>query len=537
MLSVIPHMLMLPVLLPLLVGALMMLINERHHKLKFYFNLGSTVTLLFTALVLFVQANTGAWPDNLEVYLAANWSAPFAIVLVADRLTSLMLLLSAVLACCTLVFSYSRWARSGVHFHTLFQLLLMGINGALLTADLFNLFVFFEVMLAASYGLLLHGYNITRIRAGMQYIVVNLVASLFFLIGIALVYAATGTLNFADLALKIGSLDSTDRFILETGAAILAMAFLTKSAMWPLGFWLPVTYSAACAPVAAMLVLLTKIGVYVILRLWWLMFSDQAGASAGFGGIPLLVGGLLTLAFGAIGLLASQEPRRIASFSAVISSGTLLALVGYGDATLISAALFYLLSSTLAVAAFILLTELTDRIYTPAASVLALSMEAFAVEEEPQETAGVVVPAAMAFLGLSFAACALIMAGLPPLSGFVAKFSILHGILGSNVSLAPLWTRWVLLVLLLVAGLTAILALMRFGVRTFWTLYNSSPLRLHPTEAVPVLTLLLLCIAMVIAAGPLSELLTQTSADLQQVPTYIERVLQHPVVPSAKEAL
>src|SRR5690606_31869367 len=142
--------------------------------------------------------------------------------------------------------------------------------------------------------------------------------------------------------------------------------------MWPLGFWLPVTYSAACAPVAAMLVLLTKIGVYVILRLWWLLFSEHSGASAGFGGSVLLCGGLLTLAFGAVGLLASQEPRRIASFSAIISSGTLLALIGYGDAALLSSVLFYLISSTLAVAAFIMLTELTDRIYTPAASVLAL---------------------------------------------------------------------------------------------------------------------------------------------------------------------
>jgi multicomponent K+:H+ antiporter subunit D len=531
-----PHLMMLPILLPLLAGATMVFINERHHRLKFLINLSSTAVMLFTAIQLLIQAQSGLWPADMAVYLAANWSAPFGIALVADRLAAVMLILTATLGAATLVFSYSRWSKTGVHFHTLFQLLLMGINGAILTADLFNLFVFFEVMLAASYGLLLHGYNISRIRAGMQYIVVNLVASLFFLIGIALVYAATGTLNFADLALKIATLDNTDRFILQTGAAILAVAFLTKSAMWPLSFWLPVTYSAACAPVAAMLVLLTKIGVYVILRLWWLLFSEHSGASAGFGGSVLLCGGLLTLAFGAVGLLASQEPRRIASFSAIISSGTLLALIGYGDAALLSSALFYLISSTLAVAAFIMLTELTDRIYTPAASVLALSMEAFAVEEDPQETAGVVVPAAMAFLGLTFAACALVMAGLPPLSGFVAKFSILHGLLDSNAAHAPLWARWLILTLLLVAGLSAIIALMRFGVRTFWTLYNSVPLRLHPTEALPILAILLLGVSMVFTAGPLFNLLDRVSTDLQQTPAYIERVLQHPVI-STEEVL
>lgn len=530
------HLIMLPILLPLMAGAVMVFINERHHRLKFFINLTSIAIMLLTALQLLLQVERGVWAGDIAVYLAANWAAPFGIALVADRLAAVMLLLTAGLGAATLIFSYSRWSKTGVHFHTLFQLLLMGINGAILTADLFNLFVFFEVMLAASYGLLLHGYNISRVRAGMQYIVVNLVASLFFLIGIALVYAATGTLNFADLALKIATLDSTDQFILQTGAAILAVAFLTKSAMWPLGFWLPVTYSAACAPVAAMLVLLTKIGVYVILRLWWLLFSAHAGASAGFGGSILLFGGLLTLAFGAIGLLASQEPRRIASYSAVISSGTLLALIGYGDASLLSSALFYLISSTLAVAAFIMLTELTERIYTPAASVLALSMEAFAVEEDAQESDGVVIPAAMAYLGLAFAACALIMAGLPPLSGFIAKFSILHGLLDSSTVQAPLATRWLILLLLLLAGISAIIALMRFGVRTFWTLYNTAPVRLHPTEAMPILAILLLCITMVFSAGPLFNLLSRVSHDLQQTPTYIERVLQHPVV-AAEETL
>lgn len=525
-----PNLIILPILLPLLVGAAMILINERNHRLKFIINLSSIAIMLLTALLLLSQTQSAAWPDNIAVYMAANWSAPFGIALVVDRLSAIMLLLTAILGAATLIFSYSHWSRIGIHFHTLFQFLIMGINGAILTADLFNLFVFFEVMLAASYGLLLHGYNISRIRAGMHYIVVNLAASFFFLIGIALIYAATGTLNYADLALKIASLGSTDRFMLQTGAAILSVAFLTKSAMWPLGFWLPITYSAACAPIAAMLVLLTKIGVYVILRLWWLMFSAHAGASAGFGSMVLLGGGILTLIFGSLGLLASQEPRRIASFSAIISSGTLFALIGYGDPKLLSSALFYLISSTLAIAAFILLTELSKRIYTPASSVLALSMEAFAVEEEMQESDGVVILAAMAFLGLSFVACALIMAGLPPLSGFVAKFSILHNLLESTHSLAPLWMRWVILALLMVAGLSAIISLMRFGVRTFWTLSDSAPIRLRPTEALPILVIISLCISMVFFAGPLIELLTLVSNDLQQTPAYIERILQPSII-------
>lgn len=515
------ELLVLPILLPLLTGALLVLINERHHKLKFVINQVSCLLLLLLAAWLLWLTDGPATGENILVFLAANWSAPFGIALIGDRLSALFMLLAAVLANCALIFSYSRWARLGVHFHTLFQLLLMGVNGALLTGDLFNLFVFFEVMLAASYGLLLHGYNITRIRAGMQYIVVNLLASVFFLLGIALVYAAAGSLNFADLAAKIPLLGDSERQLLHTGAAMLAVAFLTKSAMWPLGFWLPTTYCAAATPVTAMLVLLTKIGVYIILRLSYLWFGDNAGASAGLGNNLLLVGGLLTLAFGAIGLLASQDSGRIASYSAVISSGTLLALIGYGEHLTLSAMLFYLVSSTLAVAAFVLLTELIERIYTPADSVFALSMEFFAPEEEQHESAGVAIPAAMAFLGLTFAACALIISGLPPLSGFIAKFSILHQLLQSRNDFAS----WLFLLLLMLAGLTAIIALMRFGVRSFWTAQSSQSPRLKLSEAGPVSLLLLLCIALTIFAGPVHTLLERVADDLRQTERYIEQVL------------
>jgi len=517
----IAELLILPILLPLLTGALLALINERHHKAKFVINQVSTLLLLVLAIGLFWLTDGPVTGDDILVFLAANWAAPFGIVLVGDRLATLFMLLAALLANCALIFSYGRWARLGVHFHTLFQLLLMGINGSLLTGDLFNLFVFFEVMLAASYGLLLHGYNVNRIRAGMQYIVVNLIASLFFLLGIALVYAATGTLNFADLATQIPLLAETQRQMLHTAAAILAVAFLTKSAMWPLGFWLPITYSAASPPVTAMLVLLTKIGIYVILRLHYLLFGDAAGDSAGFGQYFLLLGGLFTLTFGAIGLLASQDSGRIASYSAVISSGTLLALMGYGEAITLSAMLFYLISSTLAVAAFVLLTELIERIYTPADSVFALSMEFFAMEEEKKESAGVVIPAAMAFLGLTFAACALIMSGLPPLSGFIAKFSILHQLLQSRNDIAS----WLLVILLIFAGLTAIISLMRFGVRSFWTAQAAQSPRLKMSEASPILLLLLLCITMTIMAGPLYALLDRVADDLLQTHRYIEQVL------------
>lgn len=524
------HLILLPIIVPLLTGALLVPVNEKHHQRKYVANLLSTLTVLGCALALLYLTDAEHWPSGIGVYLAANWSAPYGIALVADRLAALMLTLTAVLALAALVFSSSRWSRIGVHFHSLFQFLLMGLNGAFLTNDLFNLFVFFEVMLAASYGLVLHGYNVNRIRAGMQYITVNLMASFLFLIGVALIYAVAGTLNISDLGARVVAMDAAELRLLKVGAGILALAFLTKSAMWPLGFWLPTTYAAASPPVAAMLVLMTKVGVYALLRVWLQVFAVDSGPLAGFGFTALFCGGLLTLLFGAVGLLASDEPGHIAGYAAIVSSGTLLAVIGYGQSSLISAGLLYLLGSTIATAAFMLLIEFIERIRTPGASLLAVTMEAFAIDEKPEEPVGVGIPGTLAFLGLAFACCALVITGLPPLSGFIAKFSLLHSLLNPESGVPDLNT-WLLMGLIIVAGLAGIISLMRFGVRTFWAAGSVVPPRLQLSELLPVAALLLLCVGLTVMAGPVSDYLRRVAADLNQPGHYVERVLGEPAVP------
>jgi len=524
------HLIILPILLPLLCGALMVPVNESRHRLKFTLNAASVIGLILIALVLLQRADGDYWPGGVGVYLAANWAAPFGIALVADRLSAMMLLLTAVLAGCSLLYSSLRWSRIGVHFHSLFQFLLMGINGAFLTHDLFNLFVFFEVMLAASYGLLLHGYTAALLRAGMQYIAINLVASLLFLIGAALIYGAAGTLNMADLAARMPFIEGQDLTLLKVGASVLALAFLTKSAMWPLGFWLPTTYAAASPPVAAMLVLMTKIGAYAILRIWLLAFTDGGQPLEGFGFDVLMWGGIATLVFGAAGLLATDSPGRAAGYAAVISSGTLLAVIGFGHPVVVSAALYYLVSSTLAVGAFMLLIELMERIRTPGAAVLALSMEAFAIDETPEEPVGVGIPGTLAILGLSFAGCALIITGLPPLSGFVAKFSLFHTLLDAQATGASATSAWTLIALIVLSGFGAIVALMRLGVRTFWVsgVVTSPSLRL--TEIAPVSLLLVLCVLLATQAGPVFAFLQRANADLHDASRYTSSVLEkHPI--------
>ena len=369
------HLVIAPILIPLVVGAILVLLDEKRRVAKSMISVLSTLALLVVAVQImrYVSAVHAPGASVTAVYMLGNWPAPFGIVLVADRLSAMMLVLTALLALASLIFSLARWHKAGPHFHTLFQLLLMGLNGAFLTGDLFNLFVFFEVMLAASYGLLLHGSGPARVKAGLHYIAVNLAAALLFLIGVSLIYGITGTLNMADLAARIPELPHENRILLEAGCAVLGVAFLVKAGMWPLNFWLPPAYTAAAAPVAAIFAVMSKLGVYVIMRLSLLLFGDQAQESAGFGFDVLLYGGMITMAFGAVGVVASQALGRLAGYSVLVSSGTLLAAVGWGSTGVTAGALFYMVSSTLTIAAFFLLIELVERGQDAGANVLAVT--------------------------------------------------------------------------------------------------------------------------------------------------------------------
>jgi multicomponent K+:H+ antiporter subunit D len=503
-----------PVLLPLAAGALMLLFDERRRGLKVAISLLSLLLLVGAAIALLRTADTAA----IQVYPLGNWPSPFGIVLVADRLSALMVLLSAVLALAALVFSVARWHRAGPRFHSLLQFLLAGLNGAFLTGDLFNLFVFFELLLAASYGLALHGSGAARVRASLHYIVLNLTASLLFLIGAGLMYGIAGTLNMADLALRIPAVPAEDRVLVEAAAYLLGAAFLVKAGMWPLGFWLPSTYAAASAPAAAMFAILTKVGIYAVLRLWLLLFSDGTGEL-------LLIGGMATLAFGLIGMLASQDLSRLAAFSLLASSGTLLAAIGVGDPAMTGAALYYLTVSTLGIGAFFLLIELVERAREPGADMLAVTAAAFLGAEEdaaPEEQVGVVIPATMALLGLSFAACALLVAGLPPLPGFVGKFAMLAALLAADPVPA---TAWMLLVLLILSGLAAMIATARAGIRIFWASQARIVPRVRAIEMAPVAALLALCLGLTAAAGPAMRYMQDTAQALHTPRGYIDAVL------------
>lgn len=547
-----PHLMLAPIMLPLLTAAVMLLLREELHRTKLVLNLGSTLLGLVIACALLVWAHQQGEPATMGVYLPGNWPAPFGIALALDRLSALMLVLTSAVGLAAALYGSARWYRAGVHYHPLFQFQLMGLAGAFLTADLFNLFVFFEIMLAASYGLLLHGSGRARVQAGLHFIAINLAASSLFLIGVSMLYGLTGTLNMADLARSVAQVAEADRGLLHGAAGILATAFLIKAAVWPLNFWLVPAYSAATAPVGALFAIMTKVGVYAILRLWTLVFGSEAGASEQFGSLWLIGGGMVTMAFGAIGMLGSQRLGHLAGYAAIVSSGTLLAAMGFGQNGLTAGLLYYLPSSTLAVCALFLLSDVIDRWrntddstdpYEPRADAAPflnaelVPTDGANLDDQEEVLVGRAIPAAAAFVGLSFMACTLLIAGLPPLSGFVGKVTMLTALLnplglGSSAGLRPGWIGWTFMALLIASGLLALIALSRAGIRHFWAAHDRPTPQLRVLEGLPIAALLAACIGLTFAAAPAMRF-TQATADALHAPdTYVRAILSAKPVPA-----
>lgn len=536
------HLLIAPLLIPFAAGVLMLFYDDRRRWLKFGLGLASVLALAMVSWQLLDRAGEDAL---LRVYLLGNWPVPMGIVLVLDRLSALMVMLTAALALPALIFAAAGSQGQGQHFHSLFQFLLFGLNGAFLTGDLFNLFVFFEVMLAASYGLVLHGSGVTRIRAGLHYIAINLTASLLFLIGVALIYGVTGTLNMAQLGQIAPRLGPEARPLFHAGAAILGVAFLIKAAMWPMGFWLARTYAGATPPVGAMMTLMSKVGVYAILRLAMMCFSPGAGDSAGFGAPVLLIGGMLTMFYGALGVLSSDRLAFRAGHVVLISSGTLLSVIGIalltGGDRLLGGALFYMVGSTLGVSALYLIAEIVDRRAPapkpddaepePEPEIYWGPMGLGAVEDD--EEPATALPASLVTVGALFAAITVILAGLPPFSGFIGKFAMISGAIAeTNLAGTPPPIVWLFVFMLLASGFAVLIALMRFGMARFWVATEDPP-RILALEVVPVVMLLAVLVMLSFRAEPAMRL-TLNAADSLLERRYAATVMSvRPVDPGA----
>jgi multicomponent K+:H+ antiporter subunit D len=285
--------------------------------------------------------------------------------------------------------------------------------------------------------------------------------------------------------------------------------------------------------VASIFAIMTKVGVYIVLRLWLLLFGEGAGASAQFGGEWLLYGGMATIVFGTIGTLASQDMARLAASSILVSSGTALAAIGMGQVGVTGGALFYVVSSTLGISAFFLLVELVERGREPGADVLAVTREAYGEGDEDineEDEVGLAIPATMGTLGIAFIGCALVIAGLPPLSGFIAKFALLTAAMnpsGMAQGGGPvLASTWALLVVLILSGLAALIAMTRAGIRAFWAAPDRAVPRVRLIEFAPVAALLVLCAIQTIQAGPVMRFMHATAEALHVPQDYVREVLR-----------
>ncbi|MEE6264001.1 Na+/H+ antiporter subunit D [Plantactinospora sonchi] len=489
----------LPVVVPLLGAALTLVLGRRPVAQRVVSVAAVTVTLAVAVLLLWYAHRDGP----LVVHVGA-WPPPIGIVLVADQLAALMLVVSAAVTLCVLLYSIGEGrADPGEHapvaiYHPTYLVLTAGVTDAFLAGDLLNLFVGFEILLAASYVLLTVRSTEVRIRAGTTYVVVSLLSSMVFLSGVGLVYAATGTLNLAQLVHRLDALPADLRLALQL---VLLLAFGIKAAVFPLSAWLPDSYPTAPAPVTAVFAgLLTKVGVYAIIRTETLLFPGGRTTDV------LLVVALLTMLVGILGAVAQTDVKRLLSFTLVSHIGYLLFGVALTSVAGLAGAIFYVVHHITVQTTLFLAAGLVER-------------RAGSTNLERIGGLARVAP----LLGIMFLLPALSLAGVPPFSGFLGKLGLLQaGVAAGGV------LPWLLVG---VGSLTSLLTL--YATTKVWSLAFWRAPRLADPRTAPELprlmvgataALVLLGLALTVAAGPLFEVGAEAAEDLLHRTPYVDAV-------------
>ena len=452
---------------------------------------------------------------QISVYNLGEWTAPFGIVLVLDQLSALMLVLTYGLAVPVMWFASKEWDERGRYFHAMCHFLLMGLTGAFLTGDLFNLFVFFEILLMASYVLLLHGQGKARFQLGIHYVTINLLASALFLIGLGMIYGSVGSLNMADVARLMPLLEGDQHRIAVAGGLLLFTVFGIKAAMLPVGFWLPKTYAVATTPVAALFTIMTKVGIYAILRVNGTVFDDAI--SREILQYILLPIGLITSVYGVIGAMGAERLRRFIGFMILSSVGTILIAISLFNTLAWAAALYYLVHSTIIAAAFYILSGWIT-------SQRGEFKDHFKIA--PQMKQHKVV-------ALTYFTIALMMAGLPPFSGFLGKVFILQATAHSPYQL-------LIIVTILVVSLLSIIAFTRVGFVIFWratkpednpneaayAVYQALPEQAPKRNDKTIYLLLAGLMAYMVFASPIQKYTYQTAEQIQNNVLYEQTLLK-----------
>ena len=474
-------------------------------------SLVSVLLGLATAISYLLQANNG----QLVVYQLSEWTAPFGIVLVLDRLSALMLVLTYSLATPLIWFASKEWDERGRYFHAMCHFLLMGLCGAFLTGDLFNLFVFFEILLMASYVLLVHGQGKVRFQLGIHYVTINLLASALFLIGLGLIYGSVGSLNMADVSRLLPTLADDQHQLAIAGGLLLFVVFGIKAAILPLGFWLPKTYAVATTPIAALFTIMTKVGLYAIIRVNGTVFNDDLAREILSNW--LLPIGLISALYGAIGAIAVERLRRFVGFMILSSVGTIIIAISLMTTDAWAAALYYLLHSTIVAAAFYLLCGWIT-------SQRGAYKDHLKIAPKMKQNT---------LVSMCFFIIALMMAGLPPFSGFLGKVFILQATTDSPYQL-------LIIIVILMVSLLSILAFTRAGLILFWRAtspednpqekafaeYQQLPAIAPFRNDISIYVFFIALVLYVACANPILHYIQQTSVQLNDTTLYADGLLK-----------
>ncbi|ODT57940.1 MULTISPECIES: Na+/H+ antiporter subunit D [Paracoccus] len=423
-----------PIIIPLLTAVLAYLF--RNSPAGRWISVAGTVALLMASIMLMAEV----LEQGVVAAQMSNWQAPFGITLVADLLGAVMVVITAITGLATVIYTLSeipeRMERLG--FHALLQMLMVGVVGAFLTGDLFNLYVWFEVMLISSFGLLVLGGTREQLDGGIKYVMLNLVSTIMFLAGIGLLYGLTGTLNMADLHLAVRGVENTG--LLTTIAVMFMVAFGVKAAMFPLFFWLPASYHTPPVAVSAIFAgLLTKVGVYALIRMFTLVFDQDVA----FTHTILLWLAVVTMVTGVLGAAAMNDFRRILSFHIISQIGYMvLGLALYTPLGLMGA-VFYLVHHIIVKANLFFVAGVAKRI---------------AGSTDLARIGGLYAHAPL--LAFLFLIPAFSLAGFPPLSGFWAKYVVVKAALDLEM--------WFVAGVALGVGLLTIFSMTKIWGSAFW---------------------------------------------------------------------
>jgi len=489
-----------PILLPLVLAAVTAALFTRPVAQAAVALLGMVALLAVSALLVAEVMANGIMATEL-----GDWPAPFGIVIVVDRLSAAMVMVSAILAVATILFTRGETARAdyaGGGFYPLFCGLLVGVNGAFMTGDIFNLYVWFEVMLICTLGLLVVNRTRAQIDGAVKYAILNLFATVVLLVAIGFLYGITGTLNMAHLAVILPTLETTPA--LAVTAILFLVAFGIKMAAFPLFFWLPLSYHTAPMSVAAIFAgLLTKVGVYAALRVFTLLFEVSDG------GLNVIVAwaAALTMVTGVLGAVVQMDVRRILSFHIISQIGYMMIGIGLATPVAIAAAVFYIVHHIIVKANLFLVAGAIER----AGGSYDLARVGGLMKSHP-------------WLAVLFLVPALSLAGLPPLSGFWAKLLVIDASLQDQA-------YWLAAVALAV-GLLTMLSMSKIWMEAFWKAPPSGAAltkgRVPTAMLASIAFLAAFTVAIGLMAEPLVSYATVSGAELADPSRYIDRILPEP---------